>query len=147
MEVILMKAVEGLGADGDIVRVAGGYARNYLIPKGLAEPVTVAARRRLERLRAARAAEDAARRKAAAETARRIAETSVTIRAKAGAEGKLFGSVTPAQIADALKLQGIEIDRHLIELPEPIRELGVVTVPIRLEGGESASLKVWVVEE
>ncbi len=147
MEVILMKSVEGLGTDGDVVRVADGYARNYLIPRGLAEPVTVAARRRWERQRATRAAEEAARLQAAKDLARRISETSVTIRARAGAENKLFGSVMPAHIADALKLQGIEVDRHAVDLPEPIRELGVFKVAVKLAPDVEAQVKVWVVEE
>ncbi len=147
MEIILMKPVAGLGEPGQICKVADGYARNYLIPKGLAEPATPAARRRLEKIRAAEEAQRAAQLAAARELARRISETSVTIRARAGEEGKLFGSVTAAQIAEALEVQGILVDRHSVSLEQPIRELGVYTVPIHLAPEVTASLKVWVVEE
>ncbi|MCX7818894.1 MAG: 50S ribosomal protein L9 [Kiritimatiellae bacterium] len=147
MDVILIKAVEGLGGEGDVVRVADGYARNYLIPKGFAEVLTPAARRRAERIRAARAAEQAAREQAARELARRIETTSVTIAARAGEGGKLFGAVTNVQIAEALKLQGIEVDRHLIELEHPIHEIGTWRATVRPAPGVEATLKIWVVAE
>ncbi len=147
MDVILMKPVEGLGVEGDVVRVADGYARNYLIPKGLAEALTPAAKRRAERLKAARAAEQAERERTARELARRIEATSVTISARAGEGGKLFGAVTNAQIAEALKLQGIEVDRHQIELERPIHEIGTWRATVRPAPGVEASLKVWVVAE
>lgn len=147
MDVILMKPVEGLGVEGDVVRVADGYARNFLIPKGFAEALTPAAKRRAERLKAARAAEQAERETAARELAQRIEGTSVTIAARAGEGGKLFGAVTNAQIAEALRRQGIEVDRHLIELERPIHELGTWRATVRPAPGVEATLKVGVVEE
>lgn len=147
MEVILMQAVEGLGVDGDVVRVSDGYARNYLFPKNLAAPVTAATRRRLEKMRADRTAKEVARVAAGKELADRIANTSVTITVRTGAEDKMFGAVTAAHIADALKLQGVELDRHQFELADPIKELGVFTVPVKLNSDVTTTLKVWVVEE
>lgn len=147
MEVILMQVVDGLGVDGDVVRVSDGYARNYLFPKNLAAPVTAATRRRLEKIRADRSAQETARLGAARELADRIGNTSVTITVRTGAEDKMFGAVTAAHIADSLKLQGIELDRHQVELADPIRELGVFPVPVRILPELTASLKVWVVEE
>ncbi|OQW97689.1 MAG: 50S ribosomal protein L9 [Verrucomicrobia bacterium A1] len=146
-EVILMQKVENLGMDGDVVRVAEGYARNYLFPKNLAAPVTAATRRRLEKLRADRTATETARVQAFKDLADRVAGSSVTISVRTGAADKMFGAVTAAHIADALKLQGFEIDRHQIELAEPIKELGVFTVPVRLQPETTAALKVWIVEE
>ncbi len=146
-EVILMQKVENLGMDGDVVRVAEGYARNYLFPKNLAAPVTAATRRRLEKLRSDRTAKEAARVQSFKDLADRIASSSVTISVRTGAEDKMFGAVTSAHIADALKLQGFEIDRHQIELAEPIKELGVFPVPVRLQPETTATLKVWIVEE
>lgn len=147
MEVILMQAVDGLGVDGDVVRVSDGYARNYLFPKNLAAPVTAATRRRLEKIRADRAAKEAARLGAVKELAERIGSTSVTITVRTGAEDKMFGAVTSAHITDSLKLQGIELDRHQVELADPIKELGVFSVPVRLLPELTATLKVWIVEE
>ncbi|MBM4153597.1 MAG: 50S ribosomal protein L9 [Lentisphaerae bacterium] len=147
MEVILLQAVDGLGVDGDVVRVSDGYARNCLFPKNLAAPVTAATRRRLEKIRADRAAKETARLGAAKELADRIGSASVTITVRTGAEDKMFGAVTSAHIADSLKLQGIELDRHQVELADPIKELGVFAVPVRLLPELVATLKVWVVEE
>jgi len=146
-EVILLQPVEGLGADGDVVRVADGYARNFLIPKNLAAPVTAATRRRIEKLRADRAAKDATRKAELQALADRISAASVTISVKAGADNKIFGSVTSAHVAEALQLQGIPVDHHQIDLTEPIRELGVFPVPVRVAPELEAKLKVWVVEE
>lgn len=146
-EVILMANVEGLGAEGDVVRVADGYARNYLLPRNLAAPVTDATRRRLEKKRKVRDEQTARDREQAQSVAQTIESSSVTITVKTGEEGKLFGSVTSADIAEALKAQGLEIDKHKIELPEPIRELGVFNVPIKLGPDVQATLKMWVVEE
>ena len=146
-EVILMAAVEGLGGEGEVVRVAEGYARNFLLPKKLAAPVTEATRRRLEKRRKERDVQVAEQRVAAQEIAQRIEETSCTIAVKAGAEGKMFGSVTAADIVDSLKVQGIQIEKQQLDLPEPLRELGVFNLPVKLHPDVQAVLKVWVVEE
>jgi large subunit ribosomal protein L9 len=147
VEVLLVTTVEGLGAEGEVVRVADGYARNYLFPRKLAAPVTEATRRRLARVQQQRA--DKLREEAAG--ARRLAESlanaSCTLAVKVGAGEKLFGSVTNADIAEALKAQGLEVDRHAITLDAPIKELGVYEVAVKLHPDVEATVKVWVVEE
>jgi large subunit ribosomal protein L9 len=146
-EVLLMRNVEGLGNEGDVVKVADGYARNYLLPGKLAAPVTAGTRRQLEKMQAEREAEA----KQKIETARNMANVlqtvSCTIPVKVGEGEKLFGSVTTGDIAEALRGQSLEIDRHLIALDEPIRELGVYDVPVKLHPEVNAKVKVWVVEE
>ena len=146
-EVILMANVEGLGAEGQVVSVADGYARNYLLPKNLAAPVTEATRRRLEKKRRVRTQQQANDLESAQSVRTTIEQTSCTIAVKTGPEGKLFGSVSAADILAALKEQGIALDKHQVGLDEPIRELGIVNVPIKLHPEVEASLKVWVVEE
>jgi large subunit ribosomal protein L9 len=146
-EVFLMSDVEGLGAEGDVVRVADGYARNYLFPRKLAAPVTDATRKRLAKIRRER---DAARKMQLEEAQRLVTELekeSYTIKVKVGPEEKLYGSVGVADIAEAVKAQGRLIDRHKIDLPEPIKELGIYDVNVKLHADVTARIKVWVVEE
>lgn len=147
IEVILMADVKGLGAEGDVVKVADGHARNYLLPNNLAAPVTDATRRQLEKKRKEREARLAADRAAAEELAAKMAQVSCTITVKTGGDGKLFGSVTTGHVAAALKAQGVELDKNQIELPDAIRELGVFNVPVNLDAGVKATVKIWVVEE
>ncbi len=147
MEVILMNDVPNLGITGDVVRVSEGYARNYLLPRQLAAPVTEATRRRIEKKRQERAAQEAVVLAAAQEQAARVGKLALNVVVKAGTEGKLFGAVTAAQIAEALAAQGIPVERHQVDLPEPLRELGKFDVPVRLHPQVTATLKVWVVEE
>ncbi|MBN1269271.1 MAG: 50S ribosomal protein L9 [Kiritimatiellae bacterium] len=147
IEVILMSNVEGLGAEGDLVHVADGYARNYLLPRNLAAPVTEATRRRLEKRRRERATQQAHDLESAQSVRTLIEQTSCTIAVKTGPEGKLFGSVAVADILASLKEQGIVLGKHQVGLEEPLRELGVFNVPIKLHPEVEASLKVWVVEE
>ncbi|MBP7829945.1 MAG: 50S ribosomal protein L9 [Kiritimatiellae bacterium] len=147
MELILTETVEGLGAEGDVVRVAEGYARNYLLPRKLAAPVTEATRRRLETRRKAREAQQQKELEQARVQAAAIEQASCTLTAKTGEGGKLFGSITSADIAAALKAQGLELDKRQIELPEPLRELGVFNVPVKVHPEVQATLKVWIVEE
>ena len=147
MQVILRNRLENLGDAGDVVTVKPGYARNYLIPQGLAYEATAANVRRIERERAGiakRAADDlqAARARATA-----FEGLSVTFNARAGEEGKLFGSITNGDIAEKLAEQGIEVDRKQILLDEPIKALGVFSVPIRLHAEVKPELKVWVIKE
>jgi len=146
-ELILLSDIEGLGEQGEVVKVSEGFARNFLLPRNMAAPVTAAAKKRIEKLQRDREERERAALTAHRETAQRIEQTSVSIAAKVGEGEKLFGSVTSSDIADALKLQGIEVDRRKIDLAEPIRELGVFTVPIKLHRQVEAPLKVWVVEE
>jgi large subunit ribosomal protein L9 len=144
-QVILTTAVESLGAEGSTVTVADGYARNYLIPKGLAMPATAANLRRVETLRKKREQEAAAELEQANEVARKLAKQSCTITAAAGADGKLFGSVTAADISEALKADGIELDRRKFVLEHAIRELGVYDVEVKLHPEVNAKVKIWIV--
>jgi len=147
LELILMADVEGLGLEGQTVNVTEGYARNYLLPRKLAVPVSHAALKRLEKNRLAREARQQNERAAAQTLAQALEQISCTIPVKVGENDKLFGSVHANDIADALKAQKIELDRRKIHLAEPIRELGVYTVKVKLHPEVEASLKVWVVGE
>lgn len=144
-EVILTAEVENLGGQGEAVKVANGYARNFLVPRGLAILATPGNLQRIEALRKKRAAELAARRAAAEEVAARIAALACTISVPVGADGKLFGAVTAGDIAEQLKAGGIEIDRKKIALDHPLRYLGEVEVAIKLQPDVTATLKVNVV--
>ena len=146
-EVILMADLKGLGSQGDVVRVAEGYARNFLLPRNLAAPVTEATRRRLGKARQVQKEQDMKELDAAQELAKAIEQISCTIPVKSGEGGKLFGSVTAADIVSALKVQGVEIDKRQVDLPEPIRELGVFNISIQVLPKVQAALKLWVVEE
>jgi large subunit ribosomal protein L9 len=147
MQVILKQRLEHLGQPGDVVTVKPGYARNYLIPHGFAYEATDANLKRIERERAQVHRLEAQAVGAARERATRIEGTSVTFSARAGEEGRLFGSITPADIAEKLAEQGIELDRRQILLDEPIKALGVFSVPIRLHAEVRPEVKVWVIKE
>ena len=147
MQVILKQRLENLGQAGDVVTVKAGYARNYLIPQGLAYSATEGNLRRIDRERLQlqkRAAEDLG---AARERASVIEGTSVTFTARAGEEGKLFGSITSADIVEKLAEQGIDIDRKQIVLDEPLKALGVFSIPVRLHAEVRPEVKVWVIKE
>ena len=146
-EILLMSDVKDLGVAGDVVKVADGYARNYLLPKGLAAPVTQASLKRLEKLRKER--EELARIQLAEARAKadQVKKASVTIRAKSSDGTNLYGSVGVADIVDALASQGIAIDRTQVILEEPFKTLGTFDVEIKLHAEVSATVKVWVVEE
>ena len=147
VEVLLMADVENLGAEGEVVRVADGYARNYLLPRKLAAPVTDATRRMLAKKQKVRETQRQAETVAARELAGQIEKNSYTIVVKVGAEDKLFGSVTAADIADSLKQQGFDVDKRKIALDDPIRELGVYDVKVKLLPEVEATMKVWIVQE
>lgn len=147
LEVILMADVQGLGAEGEVVKVSDGYARNFLLPKKLAAPVTDATRKQLEKKRREREVRLAQEKEVAVGLSKLIEQTSCTIAVKAGAEGKMFGSVTSADITASLKLQGIEVDKHQLQMPEALKELGVFNIPVNLHPEVQSVLKVWVVEE
>jgi large subunit ribosomal protein L9 len=147
MEVILRESVQHLGAAGDVVKVKDGYARNYLLPKGLAYPATEANKKKIayeaERIVKQRAAE-----KGAAEgEAARIAEVRLTFTVKVGEEEKLYGSVTAGDIQRKLEEQGIHVDKRKVDLPEPIRELGDFRVGIKLHPDVRPEIQVSVVKE
>jgi large subunit ribosomal protein L9 len=146
-EVLLMADVPGLGPAGTVAHVSPGYARNYLLPKGLAAPATPASLRRLDKLRRER--EELARIQLAEAQAKagKLGKASVTIRAKSTDGQKLYGSVHTPEIVEKLAEQGIAIDRSQIDLPEPLKEIGTFDVTVRLHADVAAVLKVWIVEE
>jgi large subunit ribosomal protein L9 len=146
MKVLLKNDVEGVGHKGDIVDVADGYARNYLVPKGLALKATAGAEAQAVAMRRARDVRDAQDREAAEEVATSLVSTVVTISAKAGDEGKLFGSVTTADIVAAVQEQsGVELDRKQLQLDEPIKDLGSHQVLTRLHAEVQFPLSIEVV--
>lgn len=147
MQVILRDRIENLGDAGDVVDVKPGYGRNYLIPRGLAYEASPANVRRMEAERAAQGRKEAETLGEARQQASKLEGVSLTFNARAGQEGKLFGSITNGDIADKLAEQGIQIDRRQIELDEPIKSLGVHNVPVRLHSQVRPEIKVWVIAE
>jgi len=145
VELILLGDVENVGRLGDRVRVADGFARNYLLPRKLAAPVTAGTLRRLEARKLLMQKEHEERVAVARAMAEKISKLSVSLTVEAGENDKLYGSVTTVQIAEALAAQGIDVDRTAVLLDEPIKELGVYTVAIRLHDEVETPLKVWVV--
>lgn len=146
-EVILMEDVDGLGFTGDLVKVSDGYARNYLLPRNIAAPVTEATRRRVEKRRAAAEAARAERRSGAEAMAAKLAAFTLKMSVKAGADGRMFGSVTAHDVASALQREGFAVEKQKIVLPHPIKELGETTLVVRLMTSVQADLKVNVVAE
>ncbi len=146
-EVLLMTNIPDLGSEGDVVTVADGYARNYLLPRDLAAPVTEQTRRRLAKLQREREEADRSALAEARKFAAKLAKVSCTLAVKVGKDEKMYGSVTTTEISEALKLQGTEIDRHNLVLENPIKDLGVFNIPVRLHPEVEATIKVWVVEE
>jgi large subunit ribosomal protein L9 len=147
IEVILREDVASLGKAGALVRVKPGYARNFLLPRGLAYEATEGNKKRIAgetRARAARAEEERGQARTAAE---KLGTLAVTIPAKAGEGERLFGSVTAQDIADALERAGHPIDKRKIELVHPIKQLGEHTVPVRLHSEVQAAIRVTVVPE
>ena len=144
-QIILTALVDNLGAEGDTVTVADGYARNFLIPKGLAMPATPGNLRRVESLRKKREATLVTQLEGAKTAAAQLVKQSYTIAAAAGEDGKLYGSVTASDISEALKKEGIEVDRRKIVLEHAIRELGVYDVDVKLHPEVATKVKIWVV--
>jgi large subunit ribosomal protein L9 len=147
MEVILRETVDGLGQEGEVVRVAPGYARNYLLPNGLASLTSGANAKKVEHQRRMLGDQRKREVKTVVELSERIAQAEVRIPVRTGEEDRVFGSVTNADIAEALAKEGIEVDRRRINIEEPIRALGVYTVPVRMSSDVTAELKVWVVKQ
>ena len=147
MKVILRKEHEKLGAVGAVVVVKDGYARNFLIPKGLAYPANEGNMRALTEEK--KQAEQRANKelKAGQKLATELEKVSITLQMKVGEDEKLFGSVTSQMIADSLKEKGFELDKRIIELEEPIKALGIYNVNIRLHQNVIGKVKVWVVRE
>jgi large subunit ribosomal protein L9 len=147
IEVLLMDQVEGLGIEGDIVKVADGYARNYLFPRGIASEITEGKKRQIEKKRVERLAQLEKEKSAAEELAKKIEGIECTIAMKVGESGSLFGSVGIPAILEKIKEQGLELDKSKIVLPAPLHELGVFDVSVKLHSEVTGTLKVWIVEE
>jgi len=146
MRIVLRSDVEHVGLKGDLVDVADGYARNYLVPRGLAIKATPGIITQAEAMRRNRAAKLARDRQGAEELAQRLSTLTLEVRVRAGEGGRLFGSVTTSDLADAALSQlGIELDRRRIELDEPIKSVGPVEVAVKLHTDVSATLRVDVV--
>lgn len=148
MIVILNRDVKGTGKAGDVVKVSDGYARNMLLPKGYAKEATEGNIRSLEKQKAIAAEKKAEEKARAEEQAKKISELSVTIKTKAGDGGKIFGSITSKDIAEALNKQhGIDVDKKEIQMEAPIKQTGETTVNVKLYFEVSAQLKVIVEAE
>ena len=147
MEVILRQAIENLGQPGDVVKVSPGYARNFLLPRGIAFEATAGNKKRIAQEKQRLEAAESTRRGTAQELATKLEQVSLTFAARVGEEGKLFGSVTSADIAQQLEAQGLHVERRMIDLHEPIRALGVYRVPVRLHADVKPEVKVWVIKQ
>jgi large subunit ribosomal protein L9 len=147
MEVILRQAVENLGKPGDVVKVSNGYARNFLLPRGVAFEATPGNLKRIAQEKERLEAEENERRDAAQALAAKLEQVSLTFSARVGEEGKLFGSVTPADIVHQLEAQGFQIEKRQIDLHEPLKTLGVFRVPVRLHAEVKPEIKVWVIKQ
>jgi large subunit ribosomal protein L9 len=147
MEVILREHVEHLGRRGEIVKVADGYARNYLLPRKLALLATDGNKKQIERERAKLEARETEEKKVAEAIAERMANLEVVIARKVGETEALYGSVTTGDVAEALTAKGFDIDRRKIQMVEPIKKLGDFDLPIKLQREVIATVKVRVVAE
>jgi large subunit ribosomal protein L9 len=147
MEVILREHVDNLGKRGEIVKVADGYARNYLLPRKLALPATEGNKKHVERERRKMETKEAGEKSQAEAVATSLANVEITIARRVGETDQLYGSVTSGDIADYLKTKGFEIDRRRLILPEPIKTIGEHDVPLKLHREVTVPLKVRVVKE
>ena len=147
MELLLKQNIEHLGRIGDVVDVRPGYARNFLLPNGYAVAVTKSNLAEIEAARAEALAEEQGRVQGYKDLAAQLAETSVTIESKANEEGHLFGSVTAAGIAAALREKDLKVEERHVRLDQPIKEIGVFDVTVHLHNDVEAAIKVWVVQQ
>ena len=147
VKIVLTQDVDRLGGAGEIVSVAGGYARNFLIPRGLAIPATKGNLKQAETLRAGATARADRARAALDEVRAKLESGPLLVKAQAGPDGRLFGSVTSGHVADVAKeALGLDIDRHTVEIAEPIRNLGFHEVEVKLGEGVAAKVTIEVVE-
>ena len=146
MEVILRQAVENLGKPGEVVKVSNGYARNYLLPRGVAFEATPGNLKRIQQERNRLEAAENERRGDAQGLAEKLEQVQLTFSSRVGDEGKLFGSVTSADIAQQLEAQGFHVEKRQIDLHEPIKALGVYRIPIRLHADVKPEIRVWVIK-
>ena len=148
MKIVLRSDVDNLGRRGDLIEVADGYARNYLVPRGMAMVATKGSLRQAEAMSRSRAVRDTRDREGAQSTKAQLEAARVTITARAGEGGRLFGSVTSSDVADAVESQAkIQLDRRKLHLDEPIKSLGVHEIPVRLHSDVTATLTVEVVAQ
>lgn len=147
MQIVLKEDIEKLGRRGEIVKVADGYARNYLLPLGKALAATPGNLKVIEREKRRYVARLLKEKEEHELLARKIQAVSLTLVRKVGESDVLYGSVTSADIAEALQKEGIVVDKRRIQLAEPIKSLGIYTVPVRLHPEVVAEVKVWVVKE
>ena len=147
MKLILRDDIENLGKIGEIVEVAGGYGRNYLLPRGLAVKASTKNVKEQEHQKSLIQARMDRQKKDAEEVAGSLDSVSCTITRKTGEDEKLYGSVTSRDIEEALREEGVSIDRKRILLEEPLKKLGVYTVPVKLHADVTGNIKVWVVKE
>ena len=146
-EILLLSDVENLGKAGDVVKVADGYARNFLLPKDLAAPVSQHALRRLEKLRKEREELSRIQKTEAQDKAGKLANASVTLRAKTVDGTRLYGSISAADIVAALEADSkVTVDKAQVELAEPLKETGTFDVAIKLHPEVTCTVKVWIVE-
>ena len=146
-EVLLIKPVDGLGAEGDQVKVRAGYARNYLLPRAIAVPLTSSNRKQIEALKKRRAEREATELSGAQAMAGRLEKTRIAFAVKTGEGGKMFGAVTASDIHEKLAQAGLEIDRRKIQLHTPVKTLGQHTVKIRLHAEVTVELSFDIVSE
>ncbi len=147
MEVILREDVQSLGKAGQLVKVKPGYARNFLLPRGLAFEATAGNKKRIEAEAKARATKANAEKAASEQLAARLGSITLAMRGKAGEEGKLFGSITAQDIADALAAEGFSVDKRKLELEHPIKTVGFHSVMVRLQAEVHAEVRVNIVPE
>jgi large subunit ribosomal protein L9 len=147
MEVILREHVDNLGRRGEVVKVADGYARNYLLPRKLALLVTDGNRKQIERERAKYDVKEAGEMKIAEAMAERLANVEIEIARKVGETAALYGSVTSSDVAAALAAKGFELDRRKLQLAEPLKRIGEFDIPVKLHRDVTAHIKVKVVAE
>jgi large subunit ribosomal protein L9 len=147
MEVILRQAVENLGKPGDVVKVSNGFGRNFLLPRGVAFEATAGNLKRIAQEKERLEAAETERRSSAQALATKLEAVSLTFSARVGEDGKLFGSVTAADIVHQLETQGFQIEKRQIDLHEPLRTLGVFRVPVRLHADVKPEIRIWVIKQ
>jgi large subunit ribosomal protein L9 len=147
MEVILREHIDNLGARGDVVKVAAGYARNYLLPQKLALAVTDSNKRQIEREKKVAEVKDAQERSQAEAYGERMSQLDIEIKRRVGENNTMYGSVTSADIAQALEAKGFTVDKRKIQLADPIKALGETQVPVKVHREVTAQVRVKVVAE
>jgi large subunit ribosomal protein L9 len=146
MDLILLQDVEKIGKEGTVVRVKPGFARNYLLPRRLAVPATPEHQRAFEERKRQTARKQARLHQRAAGLKQKLESRSLTLKLNLGEGEKAFGSVTVHDIVEALAQEGVTLEKHAVQLPDPIKVLGIYEVPVRLHPEVTATLKLWVVK-